>query len=365
MNLNILYQWTDEIARHLPSLNGCQIVNLSLFSYGVVLSWSSQQSAIARRIACGELVASAVKRLQRFTGNEKWCNERFFVEWSSWVISKLRASSICLLVDETKLKDRMGIMMIGLAFENRCIPLYWTCYKANSSKDYRAEGQVDMIAGMLRQIQQAIPADRSVLVLADRGIGTSPRLCQKIDALGLNYLFRITKQSKISIENAEWMTIYEQVRPGQSWSGSGKVFKKRGRVPAHVRAIWKQDYDQPWLLVTNDPQLSGYEYALRNWQEQGFRELKSGGWNWAESYVSCPRRMTRLIAILVLAYAWIIGLGCHAVAQDSATTLIKDSTGIRRRKWSLFKEGLEFFYDYVIRKGLYLPFTLIPDNRLC
>ena len=364
MNLKVLYQWTEELARHLPNLNGWQVANLALFSYGVVLAGSSQQMAMARQVACGEKVASAVKRLQRFIGNEKWCNERFFVEWTRWVLSKLETSRITLLVDETKLKDRLGIMMIGLAFEGRCILLVWRCYKANSSKDYPAEGQVGMIVAMLRLIQKAMPADMEALLLADRGIGTSPQLCQQVDAMGLKYLFRITKQSKIITEDGEY-TIHDQVKAGEIWSASGKVFKKRGRILAHVRAIWDKNCNEPWLLVTNDPCLSGHEYAMRNWQEQSFRDLKSGGWNWAKSYVHCPERMTRFISILVLAHAWMISMGCHAVAQDLAGPLIREKTRKLRRKWSLFKEGWQFFWDYVTRKGICLQFDLIADKRLC
>lgn len=364
MNLKVLYQWTNELARHLPSLNVWQIMNLALFSYAVALAGASQQIAIARRAACAEKAATALKRLQRFLGNEKWCTEQFFLEWMTWVLSKVKPGRVYLLVDESKLKDRLGIMMIGLAFESRCIPLIWRCYKANSSKDYPVEGQSAMIVALLKLILRVMPADMEPLVLADRGIGTSPQLCRAIDAMGLKYLFRITKQCKIITEDGE-LTIHNQVKPGTIWAASGKVFKKRGRIPAHVRAIWDKHCKQPWLLVTNNASCSGYEYAMRNWQEQSFRDLKSGGWNWAQSYIRCPQRMTRFIAILVLAYAWMISLGSHAVAQDCASPLIQDKTGKRRRKWSLFKEGLQFLYDYVLRKGIYLQFSLIPDKRLC
>jgi len=365
MNLKILYQWTNEIARHFQCLNTWQVVNLALFSFAEALAGSCQQTAIARQAACGEMVASTVKRLQRFIGNENWCDKRFFVELATWVLSKVKADRLYLLVDETKLKDRLGIMMIGLAFEGRCIPLVWRCYKANSSKDYPVEGQIGMIVAMLELIQEAMPADKEALVLADRGIGTSPQLCQKLGAMGLKYLFRISKQSKMMRADRKWESIYDQVRSGEVWQSSGIVFKKRGRIPAHVRAIWEANCDEPWLLITNDARVSGYEYALRNWQEQSFRDLKSGGWNWLQSRIRCPQRMTRFLAILALAYAWMISAGCHAVAQNCASTLITDSKGRRRRKWSLFKEGLQFFKDYVIRRELWLPFNLIADKRLC
>lgn len=364
MNPSVLYQWNEEIAMHMPSLNSWQAENVALFSYGVVLAESSQQMKIARQVACGEQVASTERRLRRFIANEQVEVSRFFVEWTRWMVGRLEAERVSLLVDETKLNDGLGIMVVGMAFEGRCIPLAWRCYRANSEADYPAEGQVAMIGDLLALVQQGIPAHVPVLVLADRGIGTSPKLCQKVADMGWHYLFRVTRQSKIITEQGEYR-IYQQVQAGQSWSASGLVFKKRGRIPAHARAVWSEGYAEPWALVTNDATLTGYEYAQRNWQEQSFRDLKSGGWHWADSAVRCPARMTRLLMLLVVAYAWVLGLGSYAIHWKRARALTRRSSGQLRRQWSLFKEGLQLFTDYVIRNNVCLKLCFVSDKRLC
>lgn len=363
MNLKVLYQWTKELATYLPSLNSWQVMNLALFSFGVVLSESSQQMCIARKVACGEQVRSAARRLRRFVENGKWGGECYFVEWSCAILTRLRSKRIYLLVDETKIKDRIAVMMVGLAFDSRCIPLVWRCYKANSHEHFPAEGQVKMIGELLSLIQKAMPSGMKAIVLADRGIGTSPKLCKQVNERGLKYLFRITRQTKIVTEAGE-LTIYHQAKPGRSWSASGRVFKKRGHIPAHVRVIWEKACVEPWLLVSNDTSLTGHEYAQRNWQEQTFRDLKSGGWNWPKSYLRCPQKMSRFLAILAVAYTWMINFGCYAVEQGRARGLIRDKAGKWRRQWSLFKEGLQFFTEYVNRHGVCPKLKLVPDRRL-
>jgi len=61
------------------------------------------------------------------------------------------------------------------------------------------------------------------LVLADRGIGTSPRLCCLIDeVLNWRYLFRVTCQTKIVTDEADY-TIAQQVQPGEIWYAKGKL----------------------------------------------------------------------------------------------------------------------------------------------
>jgi hypothetical protein len=118
MNPSVLYQWSEELAMHLPSVNSWQVENLALFSYGVVLSESSHQMQIARKVVCGEAVASAERRLRRFIDNERISVSHFFQEWTKWIVSRLESDKVVLLVDETKLKDRLGIMVVGVAFED-------------------------------------------------------------------------------------------------------------------------------------------------------------------------------------------------------------------------------------------------------
>jgi hypothetical protein len=364
MNPPVLYQWTEEIAMRLPSLHSWQVENLALFSYGVIVAESSQQMKIARKVACGEQVSSAERRLRRFIANQQVALSSFFVEWTRWMVSCRESPQVTLLVDETKLKAKLAMMLVGVAFEGRCIPLAWQCYRANSKRAYPEQGQVKLIGPLLQQVKQGLPPSAAVLVLADRGIGTSPALCQPVDGLGWKYLFRVTKQSKILTDDGEY-SIYQQVQRGQRWCASGWVFKKRARIPAHARALWSASYDEPWALVTNDARLTGYEYAQRNWQEQSFRDLKSGGWQWSRSGVRCPARMSRLLLLLVVADAWVVGSGSYAIHWQRARTRIHRPTGQLRRQWSVFKEGLQLFSDYVLRNNVGLKPCFGSDQRLC
>src|SRR5215467_9619758 len=330
MNYRLLYQWEKELAAKLPSLNSWQRANLALFSYGVLKAESCQQGAVARQVSCGEQVESAARRWRRFLDNKAFELEAFFAEWSRWVVEALGTGQLTLLVDETKLHEEIGVMLVGMAWEKRCLPLAWRAYRANSAADYPVEGQVAVIEKLLKAVKAGLPEGVSVLVLADRGIGTSPALCKVVDRLGWQYLFRLTCQTKIVTDQGEF-TIADQVRPGEIWAAEGTVFKRRGHIPAHARALWSVGYDEPWALVTNDEQLTGHEYARRNWQEQGFRDLKSGGWHWGESRLRLPDHVARLLVILVLAYVWLVALGSQAVANDYAQPLVKRPDGPPRR----------------------------------
>lgn len=363
MNYQVLYQWREKIANHLPSLNSWQQDNVALFSQGIIKAEHCQQQQIARQVVCGERVESAARRFRRFLANPSLDLDTVFEEWTRWVLSGIETKRVYLAVDETKLSDRIAAMVVGLAWEGRCIPLAWRCYKANDKSAYPPGGQVSVIKRLLGLVQKGMPIEQSVLVMADRGIGTSPDLCRAVDALGWSYLFRVTRQSKIVTQTGDY-TIYNQVEEGQVWATSGKIFKQRGRIPAYARAIWSDGYDEPWALVTNDPNCQGFEYALRNWQEQSFRDLKSCGWQWQASHIRRPSHMEHLLILLAIAYGWIIALGAYAVLTDRAHPLQRHKNGAIRRHWSLFKEGLQCFVEVVQRYGICLKLNFIPDHRL-
>jgi hypothetical protein len=309
-----------------------------VFSRGVARARSSQVRGIASCV--GGRADSQRRRLQRFLGQKRGL-EAFFCDWTSSVVKALGQREV---VDETKLKDRFGVMVVGVVYGKRCIPLAWRVYKANDAAAYPAEGQTRMIIRLLKSIRAGLPAGVRVRVLADRGIGTSPLLMRGIIALGWTFLFRVTKRSQLILASGTEVTFYDQVStPGQAYYANGLVFKQRGRIPAHVCVLWADHARQAWALVTNDPRLSGWEYAQRLWIEEAFRDLKSHGWQLEDATLVCPERMARLWVILVVTYAWLLLWG--SVLEAAQATLppkrCKDGSAVRR--WSLFREGWHAF----------------------
>lgn len=362
MNHHLLYQFEQLLSAHLPSLNSWQQANVALFSYGVIEAESCQQGAIARAVSCGERVDSTARRFRRFLDNTALDLEAFFREWSRWVVGQLGDKRVTLLVDETKLHERIGVLMVGVAWQGRCVPLAWRTYRANDGAAYPSEGQVKVIEQLLETVKAGISEQCSVLVLADRGIGCSPALCRAVETLDWHYLFRVTCQTKVVTTAGEY-TIAQQVHEGEVWMQSGVVFKQRGHIPAHARALWGKGYDEPWALVTNDERLTGHEYARRNWQEQSFRDLKSGGWHWGESRLRTPLHVANLLVLLVIAYTWMLALGSQAVAAGRAHALVRCPDGTHRRLWSLFREGLNYFVEVIQRRTVCLEFVFLPDTR--
>ena len=344
MNLRKLYQYVKKTSKSWKGVSRHFKANVVVFSRGVVRAQSSQIRKIA---GCVEgKHESQRRRLQRFVA-QPICMAHFFTQWTYGLMRDLGCKEVVLAVDETKLKDRFGVMVVGLVYEGRCIPLAWRVYRANRRQAYPSEGQTLMILSLLEAIRAGLPSRVRVRVLADRGIGTSPELMRGVDAMGWTFLFRVTKQSKIVLPDGQAVTFYDQVQaPGQYYQASGLVFKKRGRVPGHVRVVWGYQAKEAWALATNDPALSGWEYAQRMWIEEAFRDLKSHGWQLEQALLDCPERMERLWILLVVAYAWLLiwGKQLELAGLTAGPKRLTDGTWVRR--YSLFREGRQAFLTY-------------------
>lgn len=362
MNDKLLYQWEEEIANNMSCLNSWQVANVALFSLGVMKAESSLQQQIARQLVVSEREESNTRRLRRFLANEKVKMGELFGEWSRWIVEKMGKKRVILSVDETKLGDRLGAMVVGVTWQGRCIPLAWRCYVEGDKEAYPAEGQVGVIAKLLAQIKAGLAAETEVILLADRGIGNSSDLCRAVSKLGWYFLFRVTANSKIVIGKQK-KRITELVQPGESGTVSGILFASKHAFDGHAHVIWDKPHDQPWALVTNHPKLKARLYAERNWQEQCFRDLKSGGWQWERSRVRHPEHMERLMLILVMATAICLALGSLAVHLGYSRNLVKRSPTQWRRHWSLFKEGIAFFFEHILRGSRLISLQFWPDPR--
>jgi hypothetical protein len=365
MSQTELYQWMSEIIRNMPSLGKWQGLNLALFSVGVILSERTSVQDVAKWLWELGSRASVEKRLKRFLSNSGLAWAELQVEWVSWVLRFLNVTELVLLVDETKLGKYLSVMMVGLAYRQRCIPLVWHCYHP---KHYPSEGQVQLILKLLQVVKAALPEQARPLVQADRGIGTSPRLLRGIMKLKWHYLVRVQNRVRLRTFRHKAHRLCDLVKRGESWSGQGFVFKKHDSLRAFVHVYWDWQERDMWCLLTNDPSLQYHAYAIRNWQEQGFRDLKSGGFNWQRSQVRLPDHAQRLLLVLALAYARVVSFTSFAPADTQPVYLRVSRRS--RPQFSIFSRGLSIAWDRLVRHCIpYLGISLLPNtavlNLLC
>jgi hypothetical protein len=337
VSLKELYHWQASVWQAFGFLGRWQVLGLALYSYGVVLARHCAPSRVAEKLPLIGKADTVQRRLERFLDNERIDWQRCCQAWAKWVLSHYPGERLILLVDETKLANHLSVMVVGLAYRGCCIPLAFWGYLPQSWP----MKQVELICTLLNWIAPAIPAGVVPLVQADRGIGTSPELLRGIVQMGWYFEVRVQKNTRLRREAQPDCPLAALVnQAGQTWQGRGKVFKKAGWLEAQVLVVWGQAYAECWCLVTNCPWVTGWDYAVRYWQEAGFRDLKSDGWQWQVSRIWTPAHANRLLLVLALAYAWVLTLGTLVYADaDLARQVTKGS----QPTYSLFRLGLRLW----------------------
>jgi hypothetical protein len=165
------------------SLGHWQRLTLALFSYGVVLAQSCTLSRVAQHLTGGGGAASLERRLQRWLANAHLSMAVLFPCWIAWVTQHWGQARWLLLVDETKLSNPVAVMVVSVYYQGSAMPLIWQAYCLS---DYPIEGQVGILNGRLAQLQAALPPGIELL-LADRGLGTSPDWQQHLTESGRRF----------------------------------------------------------------------------------------------------------------------------------------------------------------------------------
>lgn len=343
MSREQFYQVWGRLSKQFPCLSKPLLTGLTLLVLGIIRAEASTLTKIAEALPQWGKPDTLERRLQRWLDNDRVGIGACQACWISWLLATYGRRRLILLVDETKLGQHLSVMVVGLPCYGRCLPLVWGCYVPGQTT---GEGQVARIVRLLGQIRAVAGATISPLVEADRGIGTSPDLLRAIAGLGWRYLVRVQNDSRVQVGHVQrgkrrvacWRKAGDLVQAGQHWRGAGVVFKKRGKLSAYVHVLWRWGEKEAWCLVTNDPILRGEVYAVRNWQEQGFRDLKRGGWHWNRSQVWQVAHAERLLLALVVSYSWMMSLGTALFTASERSTVTRG----RRQRFSQFRLGLRW-----------------------
>jgi hypothetical protein len=355
MSLEQIYTWRAQIAQHFEHLGAWQALNVAIYSLGVMAAQQCSPSRVSEKLGMVGKPTTVQRRLERFVDNVRIDMRLCCQSWSSWLLGRVRTGRIVLLVDETSLGQWMSVMVVGLAYQGCCIPLAWWCYHEKAWP----MGQVELIGELLSWIAVGVPTGCVPLVQADRGIGCSPGLVHVVRGLGWHFLFRVQKSTRLRTRHGKEHCLCDLIMPGQCWSGTGFVFKKAGWLPATVHLTWRAGYAEPWCLITNDKTLASHAYALRFWQEAGFRDLKSDGWQWQASHIFTPDHADRLLLVMALAYALTLTAGALALSDPLAYPVCKSSRS--RTPFSLFRLGLRLL-DFLQQHAFHIVLAVFNST---
>jgi len=328
-----LSQWTATVSTQLPNLSRPQATVLALWSYGMVVAQSCGITTVATFLACLlHKKPDAVRQQLRewcYAAEDKTGGKRrelevhtYFGPLLRWVLAWWAPTErqLMLAMDATTLGQRFTVLVISVVYRGCAIPVAWRVVGAMTKGAWRPHWEA-----LFTHVQDSVPADWTVLVLADRGL-YARWLYRHIGTLGWHPFLRINQQGQCrplaESHYRSLSTIVPQV--GLRWSGPVDCFASPGsRLRCTLVACWEAPHRDPWLLLTDLPPevADAAWYSWRTWIECGFRSTKRGGWQWHQTKMTDPERASRLWLAIAVATLWVVSVGGEADATLPASSL--------------------------------------------
>lgn len=324
-----LYQWADRVATHFPQLPRTTAFVLALWAFGLVLAHSCALTAVVVHLAplLGQALNTVRQRLREFykPAATKAGRGRTELQAASccaplvrWITATWSQRRIALALDVTNFGDRFHVLACAIAYRGCAVPVAWSVLAGGQKEAWHPHW-----CALLWRVQQALGPGWEVVVLTDRGLESS-RLFTAITALGMHPLMRVKAGG--TFRPTGWQRFYRlgtfAARPDQRFASSGVAYTSE-RLPCTLLACRRADCAEPWLLLTDlqPGAAAACWYAYRSWIEQGFKVIKSGGWDWESTRITAPDRAERQWVVLALATLWLIEVGGLAEAETRAETI--------------------------------------------
>src|SRR3954466_12899822 len=358
MPTNQLYRSLRVLLLQLrPKERKTRVRNFSWLLVGLFLSRSVHLSKIANKIpTTNATLPSAVRRLSRLLDNtaihvRKWYEPlaRRLIECQAQSLG----GEVRLIVDGTKVGSKHRLLMVGLAYRRRAIPIAWSWVR--SEKGHSSAYKQRALLGYVRGLA---PDGARVSVVGDSEFG-AVAVMKQLEEWGWYYVLR-QKCNHLVREEEGWKPMGELIeRAGQTrWMEN--VFLSR--LHAHRTNLvlhWKRGQKEPWLLATN--LMSSREalsaYKKRMWIEELFADLKGHGFDLESTRLRRFGRLSRLTLAVAMLYVWLVVYGAEVVKRGQRRLVDRSD----RRDHSLFRLGYNML-DRCLAQGIRPFIRLLPSS---
>jgi len=328
------------------SWHGARLTFLALFLVALFRVETVNLERLASVFANQAQSASNHKRLTRFF-------RKFVIDFEEIAQAVVSWSQIpepwTLSLDRTNWSfgtANFNILMLGIVHEGVAFPVMWTMLdkRGNSNSDERMD--------LLERFERVFPNAQIRCLTGDREF-VGREWCSFLlvpDAipfrLRLRHSDRISSRSGKQRQTGE--RIFANLKVGEQRHLSGKRWVWGRRV--YIVATRLEDGELLILATGHQPQTAFADYRLRWGIETLFATLKTRGFNLESTHFCHAERLSKLIALLALAFCWAMLTGLW---QHQQHPIPLKAHG--RRAKSLFRYGCDFlrrtFSDFSLRRS--------------
>jgi hypothetical protein len=330
----LYHSWKKQLIELRPEERITRIRNFTWLMAGLYQSRSVHQSRIAAKIPGNAKLPSKTRRLGRLLDNGSIRVREWYRPIASKILQTVgRTGEVRLIVDGSKVGFGSQLLMVGIAFRRRAIPIAWTWVKAR-----RGHSSVAKQLALLCYVRSLLPEKTAVLLVGDAEFG-EVGLLKQLKEWHWHYVLR-QKGRYLAFpfgkRLAQRLDSFVSKSGERNWMPNCRLTEKH-RFRTHVLAYWKAGEKRPWLLATNlpEPQIVLRAYRRRMWIEEMFGDLKGNGFDLESTHLRNFLRLSRLTLAVVLLYVWLLAFGSKAIRNGHRHFVDRND----RRDYSLFRIG--------------------------
>jgi hypothetical protein len=321
---------------------------------GIFLSRSVHLSRIASKIPGTAVLNSTIQRVRRFLNNPAIRVRDWYEPVAKDLLQTQAKSSgaIRLILDGSKIGFGHQLLMVGIAYRRRTLPLAWTWVRCR-----RGHSSAGKQLALLDYVHALIPPGYRVSLCGDSEFGSS-QVLQTLDNWRWDYVLRQKGSHLVQLDGQAWLRFGDLIeKAGQSlWLGPALLTQKHA-YRVNLLAHWKPGEKEPWLLATNLPSLKAALslYRRRMWIEEMFGDFKKHGFDLESTHLRHFLRLSRLTLAVSLLYVWLVSVGSQTIKNGKRHLV--DRRG--RKDLSVFRIGFNAINRY-LTNGLSFSIPLVP-----
>jgi hypothetical protein len=352
-NLQLYHKVLHQLCQWLPEERVTRQRNLALLVVGLYLSSSVHLSLIVRKWPMAGKIPSLVNRLNRFLNNNCWRVSVWYEPLATELIQRFAKQGLRLVIDTTKVGFDHRVLMVGVAYRRRTLPLAWSVHR----------GRIGNVAvreqlALLRRVYRLIPYDCVVHLVGDCSFAGSDLLRWLADH-EWHFVIRQPGPTEIRRGHESWQPLRDlPLREGETRViGWVWVAKTNPFGQAWLVLHWAKGEAAPWYLVADQPGAKELlrAYQRRMWVEEMFGDMKGHGFDLAATHLRRATRIERLLLGVCIAFVWLLTLGSWLVKRGYRHLLDPKS----RRDKSYFRLGWDWI-ERCLRLGLPIRLQFRP-----
>ncbi len=349
--------WRKRLTQLSPDECKSRMTNMMLLIVGMYKAESVHLSKIARKLPIRAKKLSLDKRLRRFLSNGAVRVREWYRPVAERLIKSATAGGqIHLLIDGSKVGFGHQLLMVGIAYRRRALPLVWTWVRTGRGHSTACK-QIKLLDYVHNLLPEGVKAS-----LAGDGEFKSTLLIEHLDFWGWDYALRQPKSHlAMTFGQKVWQRLDNfDLRPGMTMWWGRVVLTQASTYPTNLALYWKRGEKEPWYLATNLPSVHGaiMLYRRRMWLEEMFGDMKGHGFDLEASHLRHFLRLSRLTLAVCLLYVWLVATGEHVIATKQTGEVDRND----RRDLSIFRIG----WDFIERRfALHDPIPIFFVPNFC